>query len=407
MRKNVGSQIIGAQMVNISDGLAFTGTARVAITIDGGVQDTTPNGTVTHEGRGYHSYNPSQAETNGDIIAFTFDDAGGLAVPVTVQVYTIDAISTDVWAEGTRTLTAAANITSDASPINVSSGIVDTVTTSINVTTVNGLAANVITASAIAADAIGASEIADGAIDAGSIAPGALNGKGDWNTTTPPTADIISDAVWDEDATAHQTTGTFGQAIGDPGINAKTLYAALITDAVGASVTADMAIVDTVVNGIQTDLDNGTDGLGAIKADTAAILVDTSTTLQAELDGIQADTEDIQTRLPATLVGGRMDSNLSAINDVAGSALLLEGSISTNFGGTASGTPTTTTMVSDVGVTVDDQFKGRTIIFDNDTTTAALQGQATNITACTASTNTLTFTDLTTAPASGDTFQIV
>lgn len=42
-----------------------------------------------------------------------------------------------------------------------------------------------------------------------------------------------------------------------------------------------------------------------------AILVDTGTTLQAELDGIQADTEDIQTRLPASLVGGRMDANVS------------------------------------------------------------------------------------------------
>ena len=83
--------------------------------------------------------------------------------------------------------------------------------------------------------------------------------------------------------------------------------------------------VDTVVDGIQTDLDNGTDGLGAIKTDTAAILVDTgttldgkintidtnvdailvdtSTTLQAELDGIQADTEDLQTQIGAAGAG--------------------------------------------------------------------------------------------------------
>jgi hypothetical protein len=40
------------------------------------------------------------------------------------------------------------------------------------------------------------------------------------------------------------------------------------------------------------------------------ILTDTGTTLQAELDGIQADTEDIQTRLPAALVSGRMDSTV-------------------------------------------------------------------------------------------------
>lgn len=37
-----------------------------------------------------------------------------------------------------------------------------------------------------------------------------------------------------------------------------------------------------------TDLANGTDGLGALKTETAAILVDTGTTLQAEVDAIQA-----------------------------------------------------------------------------------------------------------------------
>ena len=34
--------------------------------------------------------------------------------------------------------------------------------------------------------------------------------------TGNPTTDQIADAVWNEDATAHQTLGTFGQAIGDP-----------------------------------------------------------------------------------------------------------------------------------------------------------------------------------------------
>ena len=48
------------------------------------------------------------------------------------------------------------------------------------------------------------------------------------------------------------------------------------------------------------------------------------------------------------------------------------------------------------------------MIFDYDTTTAALRGQATDITASSASaTPTLTVTALTTAPVSGDTFTIV
>ncbi|MBL4891474.1 MAG: hypothetical protein JKX91_06565 [Rhizobiaceae bacterium] len=62
-----------------------------------------------------------------------------------------------------------------------------------------------------------------------------------------------------------------------------------------------LATVDTVVDGIQTDLSNGTDGLGAIKADTAAILVDTAdiqpnyatstalATVDTVVDGIQTD----------------------------------------------------------------------------------------------------------------------
>ena len=102
-----------------------------------------------------------------------------------------------------------------------------------------------------------------------------------------------------------------------------------------------------------------------------------------------------------------MDANASAIAGVAQSATNLEASTDTLLIGTVSGTPSTTAMVSDISVTVDDQFKGRTIIFASDTATAALQGQATNITACTASSNTLTFTALTTAPSSGDTFVVI
>lgn len=50
-----------------------------------------------------------------------------------------------------------------------------------------------------------------------------------------------------------------------------------------------------------------------VGADVNEILTDTGTTLQAELDGIQADTEDIQTRLPAALVSGRIDASVGAM----------------------------------------------------------------------------------------------
>ena len=66
---------------------------------------------------------------------------------------------------------------------------------------------------------------------------------------------------------------------------------------------------------------------------------------------------------------------------------------------------TTSACVPNAGAT--DCFKGRIVIFDRNTTTAALKGQATDITGNTSgATPTLTVTALTTAPASGDTFRI-
>ena len=85
MKQNVAGQSIGAQMVTISDGSPFTGTVSVDVTIDNGTK-TSGGGSVTHEGDGYHSYAPTQAETNGNHIAVTFSGTGALTQ--TIQVYT-------------------------------------------------------------------------------------------------------------------------------------------------------------------------------------------------------------------------------------------------------------------------------------------------------------------------------
>lgn len=87
MKKNVASQVIGAQMVSASDGSAFTGTVTVYVTRAGAqLIGMVGSGVCVHEGNGFHTYAPSQAETNSDHIAFTFVGTG--AVPATVQVYT-------------------------------------------------------------------------------------------------------------------------------------------------------------------------------------------------------------------------------------------------------------------------------------------------------------------------------
>ncbi len=88
MKKNVASQKIGAQMISATDGSNFTGEVTVYITGDAGSQGvgSVGSGICTHEGNGYHTYAPSQAETNYDLIAFTFIGTG--AVSSTVQVFT-------------------------------------------------------------------------------------------------------------------------------------------------------------------------------------------------------------------------------------------------------------------------------------------------------------------------------
>src|SRR3990167_1158310 len=137
--------------------------------------------------------------------------------------------------------------------------------------------------------------------------------------------------------------------------------------------------------------------IAAVKVDTAAILVDTGTTL----DG----------RIPAALVGGRMDSNLGAISGSTNGVAALQRSADAIVRCTVGAASTTTNIVTSACApsgAVADQFKGRIVIFDANTTTTALRGQATDITASSnAATPELTVTALTTAPVSGDAFVIV
>ena len=251
---------------------------------------------------------------------------------------------------------------------------------------VASLANNAITAASIAADAITAAKIADGAIDAATFAAGAItatviaDGAIDAATFAAGAIDAsaiaanaigaselaadavaeIADAVWDEAASGHTTAGTFGEQCG-------------------------------------TDID--------------AILVDTGTTLQGEVDGIQADTEDIQSRLPAALTAdGNIKADALRVNGSAlAAARMARAGASMVLGTCDAGGTTTSVIASALAPTsaVNDQFNGRIIIFADDTTTTALRGQATDITDYVHATLTFTVTALTTAPSSGDTFTIV
>jgi hypothetical protein len=173
--KNTAGQKVGAQMVSASDGSAFTGSVTVAVTVDAGTQatGTVGSGACTHEGNGFHTYAPSQAETNGDHLAFTFTGSG--AIPATVQVYTVagDAFTRLGAPAGASVSADIAAVKSETADI-----LDDTGTSGValpdGVITANKIASNAITSAKIAADAIGASQIAADAIGSSELAASAI-----------------------------------------------------------------------------------------------------------------------------------------------------------------------------------------------------------------------------------------
>lgn len=88
---------------------------------------------------------------------------------------------------------------------------------------------------------------------------------------------------------------------------------------------------------------------GQVDANTVKVsgTVQTAGDLKASMNTLQADTDDIQTRLPAALVGGRMDSSVGALAaavitaaSIAAAALNGKGDWSTYAGGDTSGVTT-------------------------------------------------------------------
>jgi len=129
MKKNVSGQFVGVQMVSATDGSAFTGAVTVSVTGDAGTQATgsVGSGACTHEGNGYHTYAPAQAETNYDLVAFTFTGSG--AVPATVQIYTSFPQTGDSYAR--LGAPAGASVSADVAAVKVDTAaiLVDTGTT--------------------------------------------------------------------------------------------------------------------------------------------------------------------------------------------------------------------------------------------------------------------------------------
>jgi hypothetical protein len=203
--------------------------------------------TCAHEGDGLYMCELDATDTN---------TVGQLCLWVHVATALIVRHDFQITEEATYDALFAASALGPATPTNITAG---TITTATNVTTVNGLAANVITAAATATD---------------------------FGTE-------VANAVWDMDATGHQTTGTFGQAIGDPVADTTTMYSAVVTAAAGTHIAADII---------------------AVKAQTAAIEVDT-----AEIGAAGAGLTNINLPNQTMDIIGSITGNLSgSVGSVTG-----------------------------------------------------------------------------------------
>jgi len=162
---------------------------------------------------------------------------------------------------------------------------------------------------------------------------------------------------------------------------------------------ADASVVAGLIAGLDAKLDTIDNFL-----DTEIADLPTNAELTAALADLPTNTE------LATALGTADDAVLAQIALVKAVTDQLAQSAKTIVEATCDVGSTPTSIVASAispASGVNDQFKGRIVIFTEDTTTVALRGQATDITNYVHATLTLTVTALTTAPAENDTFVIL
>lgn len=189
--------------------------------------------------------------------------------------------------------------------------------------------------------------------------------------------------------------------IGTTGI---TTFPAEAAPANNVSLAEVIRAIHADVTGINGAAMRGTDSAALASVCTEARLAELDAgNLPTDVANVQSDTNDIQTRLPAALIGGRMDSDVEAINNNTGAADTLALHLAGVITGSTTGTPTTTSSNTDLTGFADDELIGRVIIFTGGTA----NGQASDITDYASVSGVVTYTALTTAPAASDTFVIV
>jgi len=203
MKKNVASQVVGAQLNSKTDGSAVTsGTTTVYVTGDAGTQaaGSVGSGSCTHEGQGFWTYAPAQAETNYDHVAFTFTNS--TAVAATVQIYTsfpqtVDN-ATNITAIKTKTDFLPSATAGAAGGVFIAgTNAATTVTTSLTTTFTGNLTGSVASVTGAVGSVTGSvGSVASGGITAASFAANAITAaKLDPDVTTELQAGLATSSA--------------------------------------------------------------------------------------------------------------------------------------------------------------------------------------------------------------------
>ena len=237
--------------------------------------DCTNESTQIATSSGMYYLDVASTEMGGDTVAIIAKSAEGKTTPIVLYPQSAaNPINVNVQAISTDS-TAADN----AEAFFDGTGYAGTNNVIPTVSSVTAVATGGITAGSIAADAIGASELAADAVTE------------------------IAAGVWGADATTYQAAGTFGLAIGDPTTDgAGGIYKGTVTDAAGTNVAADIIAMKADTAAILVD--TGTDGvivasLGATaKSDVKAEVVDAlATDTYAESAGVPAATASLSAKI--------------------------------------------------------------------------------------------------------------
>lgn len=152
----------------------------------------------------------------------------------------------------------------------------------------------------------------------GAVTVGTNNDKTGYSlTVTPPTAATIADAVWDEIMSTHTINGSYGSHVVRSANQNQNTVTITGSQHVAADVHAfQAAVIDSAAFAANWLTAAGTAADYITELQTAIGTAAAQTTAQSDLD-------DIQSRLPAALVAGRMDASVGVMQaDTVTSAAL-------------------------------------------------------------------------------------